>query len=267
MKHRSGVDVVMVSYRSPHDADAFIDSYRESRTPDSSLWVVNVDPTEYDATSMEVALADVVGEHGLITWGSNCGYARACNDAAQLGDREVVAFFNADTRLPPGLLDEICREMRLHTGWGIVGPRQVDESNRIVHGGILGDEANPRLRGWWQDDRGQFNEIDEDAVSVSGSAYFVRRCAWDELAQCPIYVDHCPDADGAFLPTPHFYEETWCSYHARAHGWRVVYYGAAHMIHRWHGASPVGGVAEREYYPTSQAMFRAACEAHRIPHD
>lgn len=261
-----GVDVVMVNYRTPDDALGFADSYLESRIGESSLWVANVDPTERDADVVDLALINMTGEHGLVTWDENVGYARACNDAALYGNREIIGFFNADTRLSPGLLREIVAGFDRHPSWAIVGPRQYDDQNRITHAGIFGTEAQPKLRGWKEYDIGQFNDVDENAVSVSGSAYFIHRNVWQILTDCPIYREIAPEADGAFLPTQHYYEETWCSYHARAHGYCVVYYGAVGMLHRWHQASPVGGFAER-VMPMSQQMFRDACDLHGIDHD
>jgi GT2 family glycosyltransferase len=262
-----GVDVVMVNYQTPDDASAFIDSYAETRPPRSSLFVANVQPNTYNKVAVETALTQVPGEVYHFDYEDNIGYARACNNAASFGNRRVIAFFNADTRLTPHLLTLITDELEAHKDWGVVGPRQYDDHGRITHGGIFGTEAQPHFAGRWQaPDHGQFNEIDDTAVSVSGSAYFIQRGLWDLLTDCPIYRQAAPDAEGAFLPTPHYYEETFCSYHARAHGFKVVYYGALGMVHRWHKASQVGGYAER-MMPISQTMFRAACDLHSIPHD
>jgi GT2 family glycosyltransferase len=137
----------------------------------------------------------------------------------------------------------------------------------ITHAGIFGTNDKPALRGWKRPDDGQFDEIRDDALSVSGSAYFIKRLCWDELTNCSKYRKIAPDAVGAFLPTPHYYEETFCSYHAREHGWKVVYDGETSMVHKWHKASPVGGVAEKKHMPESRKMFRAACDMHGITHD
>src|SRR4051794_7359744 len=105
--YQSGIDVVMVNYRTPNDAQRFVVSYVGTRPPNTSLWVANVDPTVTDLAAMELALVDVPGDTSLTTWSANVGYARACNEAAGLGNREIIAFFNADTHLSPGLLQEL----------------------------------------------------------------------------------------------------------------------------------------------------------------
>jgi hypothetical protein len=131
--------------------------------------------------------------------------------------------------------------------------------------GIFGTNAAPVHRGWNEIHRGQYLDV-SDAVTVSGSAYFVKRTVWEELANCSLYREVAPDAAGAFLPTPHYYEETWASYHCREHGYRVIYYGPITMVHKWHQASPVGGWAEQQM-PASRELFRRACVHHGIACD
>jgi hypothetical protein len=105
-----------------------------------------------------------------------------------------------------------------------------------------------------------------EAVTVSGSAFFVKRSVWRELTYCPLFTDVVPDAVGAMLPTPHYYEETWVSWHAWGHGYKVVYYGPVVVGHKWHRASPIGGFAD-QVMAVSREMFRAACDHHGLSHD
>lgn len=268
-----GVDVVVVNYRTPGDLRDFIKSFVDVQFEvPLTLYIVNVDPQEADALVAEECLDDVHVPMGYAVCPSNVGYAKACNTAAEAivefkRPRQTLAFFNADTVLRTGVLDHCHWTLHSNASFGVVGPKQVNESNLITHAGIFGTNDKPALRGWRRPDDGQFDEIRDDAVSVSGSAYFIKRLCWDELTRCPKYQTIAPDAVGAFLPTPHYYEETFCSYHAREHGWKVVYDGKTSMVHKWHKASPVGGVAEKKHMPESRKMFRAACEAHGMIHD
>lgn len=259
-----GVDVIVVSYRSPDDLTGFVHALKKSDPAvPYTLFIVNVDPTSYDSRVGRLLAAEATA--GYLEFNENVGYARACNQASLSGSHEVLAFFNADTRITPGVLEGCYRALHTQPSWGILGPRQVNESKRLTHAGIFGTLSKPQHRAWLAPDAEKYGDI-KDAVSVSGSAYFVKRDVWDELRDCPLFRDVAPEADGAFLPTNHYYEETWCSYHAQAHGYRVVYYGPQTMIHRWHGASKVGGWAERQM-KDSQELFRAACDHHQIPHD
>lgn len=253
------VSVVVVNYQTPADLAGFCQSYEDHAPDDAELIIVNVEPTDDD---IDVAEQFKFTQH--IVAQVNVGYGSACNRAAKQTFREVIALFNADTRLRDGTITECAEALLGHREWGILGPRQVDEHGLLTHAGIIGDRAHPRHRAWKEPDRGQYTDVVE-VPTVSGSAYFVKREVWNQLTWCPIFRQIAPDAEGAFLPTKHFYEETWCSYHAIEHGWKVVYYGPVTMEHHWHKASPVGYV--EQWMPASQAFFRHACDKHHIPHD
>jgi GT2 family glycosyltransferase len=182
-----------------------------------------------------------------------------------MGNNEVLAAFNADTVLTPHVLEDCVNALHQNEDWGVLGPHQVDKQGLTTHAGIFGTNDAPQHRAWHQKDSPEYHDIQE-AVTVSGSAYFVKRSVWDKLTVCPIYAEKYPEALGAFLPTPHYYEETFCSYHSRAHGFKVMYYGMASMIHKWHTATPLGGWAE-EQLPISQGIFREMCDLHGISHD
>ncbi len=274
MPYAPGVDVVVVNWRTPDDLRGFIRSFVEVQFEvPCTLFVVNVEPLEEDAAAALEELDNVKVPVGYAVCPTNVGYAKACNMAGsavrELGaPRQTVAFFNADTRLADGVLDHCHWNLHQNKDWGIIGPRQVDDDGLITHAGIFGTNDQPSFDGRWkQKDVGQFSEMRDDCVSVSGSAFFVKRECWDQLTECEIYQKIAPGAAGAFLPTPHAYEETFAAYHARFHNWKVVYDGEVSMIHKWHQASPVGGKTERILVPESRKIFRAACDGHGIDHD
>lgn len=274
------IDLVVVNYKTPDDLDAFLlsvlfnaDSEDVSRI--ESLTIMNVDPGEDDrktASEYAVSLGTLlVADINVVDVPWNCGYAIACNRGANYGKADVVAFFNADTQVRSGVIDGCVRAFVDHPRWGIVGPKQVDDDNRITHAGIFGSDDSPRLRGWRQHGS-NFSDVRDDCYSVSGSAYFVRRSLWDTLRRCPTFIESRNSiirehGNGAFLPTPHYYEETYLSLHARYHGWKIAYLGNLEMVHRWHKASPVGGKVEKVHLPVSREMFRKACKAHGMIHD
>lgn len=256
------MDIVVVNYHTPGDLQQFMDSLE--RYPPSAPWTVTVVDVESDPRRALVT-AWAGGSLRLISDPDNIGYGRACNLGASCGDDEIIALFNADVEITPGSLDACASALAGHDHWAILGPCQIDAHNRLRHAGIFGTPQAPQHRGWNEVNRGQYGDV-RDAVTVSGSAFFVKRKVWSELTDCPTFQDVAPGADGAFLPTPHYYEETWASYHAREHGHQVVYFGATTLIHKWHRASPVGGWAERQI-PASRELFRRACDRHGIDHD
>lgn len=255
------LDIIVVNYHTPNDLRRFLASLdRHPPSCEASLTVVDVD---VDATTTSIPWPGGTGAHlGVV---GNIGYARSCNFGASRRSHNVIALFNADVELTAGALDACHNALIENDDWAILGPRQVDQRKRIRHAGIFGTHTKPAHRGWQETDRGQYTDI-QDAVTVSGSAYFIKRSVWNELTECPLYRAIAPDAQGAFLPTAHYYEETWCSYHAWAHGHRVIYFGSTTIIHKWHQASPVGGWAERQL-PLSREYFRSACDLHAIPRD
>ena len=197
----------------------------------------------------------------------NVGYARACNFLARLGDGDIIGLLNADVWLYTKDIEQIQKTFDKNPNIDILGPKQRDELGRITHAGIFGTLAEPKHRGWHEKD------IEDDlyrdlvpAVTVSGAAYFVRRKVWEELTACQIYRSIHPNAEGAFLPTPHYYEETFCSYHAHAHNYGVYYDGRISIGHSWHASSRVGGTADG-YFNVSREIFREMCDIHSIPHD
>lgn len=256
------LDIIVVNYHTPHDLDAFLASLnRFPPTGPASLTVVDVDTGEEKTTPFDWA----GGTGSRIAVTDNIGYGRACNLAAQQGENAVIAMFNADVEVTACSLDFCKAALVAGTDWGVLSPCQVDTYNRIRHAGIFGSNSSPVHRGWNEIHRNQYSDVRE-AVTVSGSAYFIKRTVWDELTQCELYREVAPDATGAFLPTTHYYEETYCSYHSREHGHRVMYYGPMTMIHKWHQASPVGGWAEQQM-PISREYFRKACAHHGIDCD
>lgn len=246
-----GIDVVVVNYRTPNDLERFVDSYERSvHSMPSDLFIVDVEAAD-----------DLKTNHHYTRFDTNVGYSGACNYASMLGDREVVAFFNADTELFDNTLEQCYTALVENSDWGVLGPMQITRNGAITHAGVEGSPGKPRLRGWKSRALHKYRDTFE-SVTVFGSAYFVKRRCWEELTECPIFRQAYPHVAGAFLPTPHYYEETWCSYHAREHGWKVIYFGESVMYHEWHQASKLNGHVDRVLKPQSQKQFRAMCTLH-----
>lgn len=262
------VSTIVVNYKTPTDLHSFCASYDGG--PDDELFVVNVDPTDDDLRVGKEWCEKLGGIP--IHFTENVGYARAVNRAAMCSTGDILAIFNADVELRPGALARCAEALADRSDWGALGPLQVDRRGRCVHPGIFGTMAKPEWRpgGWFAPVQERWREVRDDAVTVVGSAHFFKADAWDELTSCPIYLNFCDKhdliAEGAYLPTQHYYEETAANYHLHAHGWKVVYYGLVEIVHGWHQSSKVGGEADAQF-PISQKLFREFCQAHEIPHD
>lgn len=260
-------DIVVVNYKTPRDLEKFCESLRGQEI--NSFTIVNNTPTEED-----IAVADRYSKE-LGGWvcnnDENIGYARAINEASTLLAGDIIATFNADVICPEGSIKAMADFMAQHPNVGVAGPKQVDSKNRITSAGVTGTNQQPKLRGWHQIDRGQFDEVRFDCVSVSGSAFFVKRSCWEELKLCPVYRTSCKNIFGQeplgpMLPCAHFYEETALSYHARSHGWRVAFNGGVSMQHEWQGACKDNQLLSR-YARDSKEQFRIFCSDHGIAHN
>lgn len=262
------VDVIVVNFHTPEDLETFCQSLDE-QTGVSSITIVNNEPRFMDR-SVANSLAKELGAR-VLTNEENVGYARAVNAAAVGLTAPILAIFNSDVRLMTSSITAMADFLDAHDEVGIAGPKQVDSKGRITHGGIVGTNRRPVHRSWHRRDTGQCDDVLTNVVTVSGSAYFVKRACWDELTACPIYQGSAKKMrgvvpTGAFLPTPLYYEETFCSVHAVAHGWKNAYNGKVKMIHEWQGSSKDHAVLSK-YVAKSRQMYRQACADHGIIHE
>lgn len=255
-------ELIVCNYRTPHDAKRFVDSVTDTCDPDEvRVWIVDVDPI--DSVEALARRLEVEGyPNRYIHVGYNCGYGRAVNMAAAHASGDVIGIFNADTVLTDGVVQACRDDLMENPMWGVVGPRQVDGQGKITHAGIGGTITRPKLRGWKQLDRGQYGYT-EECVYVAGSAMFVRHGIWQEMAFCSDFRAAQPNSMGAFLETPHYYEDSWLCSHLRSHGYKVMYKGDVTMRHDWHKASKKGGHADRQM-KKSREIFRDTCRAHSI---
>lgn len=261
------LDLVVVNYRTPQDLKEFFQSF--FRNPPSQPWrgwVVNNDPNSED---LEVANKSSWQQ---VVHDNNIGYAKAINHAVSLGNGDVVGVFNADTEFTEGAIDDCVKALTSHQDWGALGPRQINQDGRITAGGIFGTNTHPKHRGWHSRDSEEFGDVRE-SVTVSGSALFFKRKVWNELFHCQNYQEAWREvgskyADGAFLETPLFYEETHFCYHLRNHGYKAIYYGPVTMVHKWHRSVKKNGQTEAtRKFKESKELFGKTCDLMGIAHD
>ena len=259
------LDICIVNYNTVDKLKRLLETVNQS---DPALWNVYVaDNASTDGS--QKFLEDNQATYNITQtfYNENIGFAKACNQLAAVSNNEIIGLFNADVWMYPNHVAMLLNTFAEHPNIHIMGPKQRNEKGAIVHSGIFGSLEQPKHRGWQEfDEHDRMYRDLHRCVTVSGSAYLIRREVWNDLTGCPIYQERTK-ADGAFLPTPHYYEETWCSYHAAAHGYEVWYDGRMPSLgHTWHASSNVGGTADAQF-PVSQKMFREMCDAHNIPHD
>ena len=197
----------------------------------------------------------------------NIGYSAACNQLASIGSGEIIGLLNADIWFSTKDIIAIQEAFDANSDMHILGPKQRDQDGYITHAGIVGSNIKPVMRGWkkYDPDDLLYKDVVE-CVTVSGSAYFIRRDTWNSMTYHPKYQNLVSGAIGAFLPTPHYYEETWCSYFARHLGYNILYNGNISIGHDWHKSSRIGGEADQKF-KISQKIFRDACDYFEIERD
>lgn len=270
--HEEGLDIVVVNYRTPNSLHRFLESL--VNYPPSvpyNVWVYNVSPQYKDLRivsdfSRKLLTLKAMGAD------DNVGYGRAVNNAGARGSHDVIAVFNADVEVTPGSLDN-CRQALIdQEDWGLLGPRQIDSAGLITHGGIVGPPDDPRFRTFKSHHSG-YEDVLDDVPTIMGSAVFIKRTVWNELRACPLYQGFGTTfygriPVGPFLETQLYFEETWAAYHARKHGWKVVYYGSVTMGHEWHVSIDLHAAdIQNTWFDKSQEDFRACCRAHEIVHN
>jgi len=256
------IDLCVVNYKTPKHLNRLLETLCR-REGNWKLYIADNGGDEESARVINKHAEFI--EHAVFN--ENIGYSAACNQLASMGDSKYLSLLNADVWMRPEHVEAIEEVLESDESIAILGPKQMNERNEIVHAGIIGTNTHPAHRGWRVVDHQDTMFKDRiDCVTVSGSAYFVRRDVWEKLGADPEYRDLFPDALGPFLLTPHYYEETFCSYFARHRGYRVVYDGTVTIGHSWHASSDVGGSADR-MFTVSRDIFRKTCEHLNIATD
>lgn len=201
---------------------------------------------------------------------ANVGYSTAINSMAALGRSDLLAAVNADTWFTTNHIRQVISSFNDNPNQAVMGPKQMDSRGRIRHGGIFWDGSpgkNPEHRGWALEDLSDEKYKTRDRCwTVSGSLYYVRRSVWEELGNDLAYRILHPVAQGPFLPTFMYYEETFFSVFAQHKGYEVWYDGEVETAgHEWHASNKPGDNVS--HFRASQYMYRETCNSLGIKHE
>jgi GT2 family glycosyltransferase len=123
------IDVVIVAYRSRELLRRCLESL--DSYPPAFLRVVVVDNASHDGT---VEIIRTAFPHvQLLESGGNVGFARATNAGIRIGHAPFVLALNPDTRVPPGVLEELLDVFAEHPDVGICGCRLAREDGSFDH--------------------------------------------------------------------------------------------------------------------------------------
>lgn len=267
------VDLCVVHYNTTNLLDRFMSTLHEDLDLDKErMWTLSLSDNDSQDNFIDW-LRDSSDNYNIdnLHINRNIGYSAACNKMAANTKSEIIGLLNGDVWMSNQDVLDIINIFETEPDIHILGPKQRDEQGYITHAGIVGTNTEPKHRGWKEyDSEDKLYRDRINCVTISGSAYFIRRNVWETLTNNVTYQEVVPNALGAFLPTPHYYEETFCSYHARHLGYNVVYDGSVSIGHSWHASSPKPGKGYSEadrMFPISREIFRKACDHLGIAHD
>lgn len=200
----------------------------------------------------------------------NIGYSAAINAMAACSTSEILAAVNSDTWFTSEHIDAAIKSFENNPNQGIMGPKQIDENKIIRHGGIFWDSnksSDPVHRGWNQlDPNDEKFKTRDKCWTVSGSLYYVRRLLWDDMTHHPLYREIHPRAQGAFLPTFMYFEETFTSVFAQHLGYEVWYDGTIPTAgHSWHASNKPG--SNVSHFHISKFLYKETCDKMNIHHE
>lgn len=277
------IDLCIVSYNAKEKLERMLHSLYESNDPE--LFDVYIADNGSTDGSLDLLYALQKDYHYDLFFNRNVGYSAACNQLAYAGKNPFIGLLNCDVWFEEDNIKDIINSFYDHPEAAVIGPKQRDEKGNITHAGIVGSNTEPKHRSWQvSDPNDELHKDFVECVTVSGSAYFVRRSVWQEIvdnADYMILYDKFAEQSaqrlrvsplswtsnpGGFLSTPHYYEETFCSYYIRHLGYKVCYDGSISMGHSWHGSHEKGSPMDK-MFRISQAMFREACDHFEIARD
>ena len=245
------LSIIIVSWNVADLLRACLDSILAAPTK-LALEIIVVDSASSDAT-----VAMIQSEYPQVTLMAqteNLGFVKCNNIGLNASRGQHVLLLNPDTEIIGDALATMVAYLDAHPDVGIVGPhtfntdRTTQSTKRrfptmatgFFESTWLQDYAPKSLMDWYY-----AADVADQAIGdvdwVQGSALMARRSMYEQIGGLD---------EGFFM----FSEELdWCK-RAKDAGWRVVYVGAAQIIH--HGGKSTEQIASRKYIYFHQSKLR-----------
>ena len=127
----------------------------------------------------------------LIENNKNLGYAGGCNKGIQMADTRYILLLNNDTVMPENFLAQMLKAIEKDEKIAMVQPKilSIQNKNHFDYSGAAGGEldifgypfARGRIFDEVEQDRGQYDEMDENCFWTSGCALLLRKSLTDEI--------------------------------------------------------------------------------------
>lgn len=170
----------------------------------------------------------------LIVNRQNQGFVMSCNTGADVARGKIIVFLNNDTEPDEQWAQELALAICSNPKAGIFASKLLHFEQRTrIHsaGDMIGLNGIPRNRGWWQEDKGQFDQ-ETSVFGGCGGAVAYRRELWSAL--------------GGFDETFWMYvEDVDFAFRAQLLGWEALFVPNARVYHH---VSATGGGKLASYY-------------------
>jgi hypothetical protein len=213
------VSIITVNYNQTEVTCALLESLNKITYPNFEVIVVDNHSTEDDPKKIKQLYPNIVFIENPI----NYGFAAGNNYGLMRARGEYVLLLNNDIEVPPQFMEPLIEKLEQNPGIGAVSPRikfyyQPDTIQYAGYTPIGKITMRNSAIGYWEKDRGQYNEDCETAYA-HGAAMMVPMHVVKEIGLMSYIF---------FL----YYEEAdWCARIKQA-GYKIYYVGNSHVLHK-----------------------------------
>lgn len=211
--------IVILTWNSSRFIDTCLESLSKQTLNDFELIMVDNNSSDNTLKAIENSPWRSVVTR-VIPMGKNLGCAGGNNVGWRASTGDIIIFLNPDTVVAKKWLEELIKPLRENEEIVITGCKiYYPNSHMIQHaGGVLHPNAMAEHRGRDEEDRGQYDKM-EEVDYVTGASIAVKREFLEEVG----------GLDEDFYPA--YYEETDLCWKARQEGKKVVYIPSALLYH------------------------------------
>jgi hypothetical protein len=184
----------------------------------SNLEVIVVDNGSSDGTSS--LISEKFPRVRIIRSERNLGYAAGNNLGIRNARGSYIILLNDDTMVEPQFITRLVEAMEIEPRAALGSCKIYGMKGKRLQyaGGFIGNMGYPLMRGFGEEDKGQYNNVTE-VEWASGACMIIRRKLLDEIG----YLD-----DSFYF----YYEDTDLSFRARKAGYKVIYIPTAVIRHQ-----------------------------------
>jgi GT2 family glycosyltransferase len=237
------ISVVIPNWNGAHHLRVCLDSLRRQSYPQVELIVVDNASSDESLTLLGREYPEV----RVVALDENRGFAGGANAGIEEAEGEILAVLNNDTEADAEWLERLWRALEHNPRAGSATSKiLLFDQRQIINsaGDLYGVDGIPINRGVWEEDEGQFDEV-EKVFSPCGGACVIRRCMLEDLAS---QGQEGPFDEGFFA----YCEDVDLGWRAQFAGWRCLYVPTAVVYHR---LSATGGGKIASYYTGRNFLY------------